>query len=204
MVEDLLEMARLQSGRIELRLRDCSLNELALRAAAEIEPLAANRNQLIEIDLPPKPIAARVDDRRLERALTNLLSNAQHYGRSGGAIHLILRERSGEAIFAVADDGPGIPEEEQQRIFDRFYRLEPGANGWGGTGLGLPIARAMAELHRGRLWVESRPGTGSTFWLAIPTTSPDAATRLTSAPPSEASLSICEVEAQALSEGRIA
>ncbi len=205
MVEDLLEMARLQSGRIELRLHSCRLNDLAMRAVAAIQPLAASREQRVEIDLPPDPIQAQVDEGRLERALNNLLGNAQRYGQRGGVIRLTLRLRSDEAIFAVTDDGPGIPEAEQQRIFDRFYRLESGVNGWGGTGLGLPIARAMAELHGGRLWVESRPGSGSTFWLAIPTTQ-GLETPARSAPPSidEDPINLAEVEGQALSEGRIA
>ena len=172
MVEDLLEMARVQSGRVQLKVECCPLRELAIRAAAAIEPLAASRRQAIELDLPSEPVPALVDSRRLERALTNLLSNAHRYGRQGGAIRLTLRQRSGEAVFSVADDGPGIPKEEQQRVFERFYRLETGGNGSGGTGLGLPIARAAVELHGGRLWVESKPGVGTTFWLVIPTSPP--------------------------------
>ncbi|MCL4531943.1 MAG: sensor histidine kinase, partial [Actinobacteria bacterium] len=81
--------------------------------------------------------------------------------------------RGGEALFAVADDGPGIPPGEQARIFERFYRATHlPTGGKGGSGLGLPIARAMVELHGGRLWVESRPGEGATFWVAVPIARP--------------------------------
>ncbi|MHB0870832.1 MAG: ATP-binding protein [Chloroflexota bacterium] len=191
MVEDLLEMARLQSGRVQLRLDRCDLRELALRSAAAIEPLASSRNQRLELDLPPGSVPAVVDGRRLERALANLLSNAYQYGHPGGKIRLNLRQRAGEALFAVTDDGPGIPEEEQQRIFERFYRLDRGHDGTAmGSGLGLPIARAMVELHGGRAWVESELGAGSTFWIAVPTHHPEDGTRpATPAPEGEARIS---------------
>lgn len=206
MVEDLLEMARLQAGRIDLKLDRCHLRELALRAASAVEPLATSRNQRVELDLPADPLPALVDGGRLERALTNLLSNAQRYGRTGGTIRLSLRRRPGEVVFAVADDGPGIPEEEQRRIFDRFYRVEKEANSGGGSGLGLPIARAMAELHGGRLWVESKPGVGSTFWLAIPIRPPveEAPGERVIPAAEERPLGLSEIETRDVSQGRTA
>lgn len=180
LVEDLLELARLQAGRVQPRLDRCNLRDLALRSAASIEPLASSRHQKLVLDLPPDPLAALADGERLERALANLLSNAHHYGRTGGTIRLSLRRRANEALFAVADDGPGIPEAEQERIFERFYRPKNGnARANGGCGLGLPIARAMVELHGGRTWVESKPGAGSTFWIAIPLRDPAHEDRVT-------------------------
>jgi PAS domain S-box-containing protein len=167
LVEDLLELARLRAGRAELKLDRCSLDELAKRSAATIAPLAAASGQRLEMELPAEPVPVVADGSRLERALTNLLSNAYKHGRPGGTIRLSLKTRSGEALFAVEDDGPGIPETEQSRIFDRFYRIENGSTG-GGSGLGLPIARAMVEMHGGRAWVESMPGAGATFWISIP------------------------------------
>ena len=168
MVEDLLEMARLQAGNIRLRMSRCSLREIARRAAETVEPLARGRQQRLLLEVPDEPVEAVADAGRLERALVNLLSNAHRHGRQGGTIRLSLRRSQAEAVFAVSDDGPGIPESEQERIFDRFYRVERGAAVPPGTGLGLPIARSIAELHNGRLWVESSPGRGSTFWLSIP------------------------------------
>lgn len=168
LVEDLLELARLQAGRIQLAASPCSLRELARHSAAAIEPLAAARGQRIELDLPSDPTVALVDAQRIERALANLLANAHQYGRPGGTIHLGLKRRNGDALFVVADDGPGIPEAEQERVFDRFYRTVSAAKAVDGTGLGLPIARAMVELHNGRLWVESKPGAGAAFWIALP------------------------------------
>jgi protein-histidine pros-kinase len=170
LVADLLEMARLQIGRTELHLSPCDLRLLARRAAAAIEPLAHTRGQRVELELPPEPVRGQCDPPRLERALLNLLSNAQKYGRNGGLIRLRLERRPHQILFGVTDDGPGIPVEEQALIFERFYRPETEATRRNqGAGLGLPIARALVELHGGRLWVESAPGAGATFWIALPT-----------------------------------
>jgi signal transduction histidine kinase len=111
----------------------------------------------------------------LERALLNLLSNARKYGQEGGAIRLGLERRPGEAVLSVADDGPGIPAADRERVFERFYRSAAAAGSPApGSGLGLTIARAMAELHGGRLWVADAAdasGPGATFCLAVPVAS---------------------------------
>jgi signal transduction histidine kinase len=152
LVVDLLELTRLQAGRVELRPVCCDLCELARRSAHAIEPLASARGQQLRLDLPPEPLYARVDPDRLERALLNVLDNAHKYGTVGGTIGLRLELRKEEVLLAVSDDGPGIPEAEQQRIFERFYRSETDAARRNhGSGLGLPIARAMVELHGGRI-----------------------------------------------------
>ncbi len=169
LVSDLLELARLQAGHIQLQMAPCDLRALAVRVARAIEPLAHTRGQRVEVDLPAEPTVVEADADRLERALLNLLTNAHKYGRDGGRISLRLERDRGEARFCVADDGPGIPQAEQERIFERFYRPEvEAAQRAQGAGLGLPIARAMVELHGGRLWVESAPGVGAAFWLALP------------------------------------
>jgi two-component system phosphate regulon sensor histidine kinase PhoR len=174
LVDDLLELTRLQAGQVRLRREPTDLVALARRAAATIAPLAERRGQRVALALPRRPLPLAVDAERLERALLNLLGNAQKYGRENGAISLRLERRGGEVVLAVQDDGPGIAPEEQQRIFDRFYQAE-GAAANQGSGLGLPISRAMVELHGGRLWVESAPGQGSLFSIALPVTPPHAA-----------------------------
>jgi PAS domain S-box-containing protein len=169
LVADLLELTRLQAGRAQLRLDDCDLRALALRALRTIEPLAQARRQQIETWLPAGPLMASVDDERLERALLNVLGNAQMYGQTGGHIGLRLERCPGRIVFAISDDGPGIPLDEQRRIFERFYRPETETSRRNqGSGLGLPIARAMIELHGGQLWVDSQPGAGATFWIELP------------------------------------
>lgn len=167
LVDDLLELTRAQAGQVRLRQESTDLVALARRAAAAIEPLAETRGQRVTLDLPRRPIRLIVDAERLERALLNLLGNAQKYGRDGGVIGLALKRQGGEVWLAIRDDGPGISPEEQRRVFDRFYRAEGAASNQG-SGLGLPIARAMVELHGGRLWVESALGQGSVFSIALP------------------------------------
>ena len=169
LVDDLLELARMRAGRSLFTplLRD--LREVAERAARTIEPLVAERAQQFTLDLPDEPLWALVDAPRLERVVQNLLGNAQKYGHDGGAIALSLRRAGGEAIIAVADDGPGIAPEDQARVFERYYRPAQGDGRRDpGSGLGLPIVQALAELHGGRAWVESVPGRGATISVALP------------------------------------
>jgi PAS domain S-box-containing protein len=169
LVADLLELARFQAGRVGLQRRATDLRVLAEQVATAIEPLAQARAQRVEIELPAAPLGASVDPDRLERALLNLLGNAQKYGRDGGRICLRLEPHDGEALFSVADDGPGIPLADQPFVFERFYRSDGEATQRSpGSGLGLPIARAIVELHGGRIWVESVPGQGATFYVALP------------------------------------
>jgi PAS domain S-box-containing protein len=169
LVTDLLELARLKAGRAQLRQRACDLRDLALRAAQTIESLAQTRGQKVEIHLPPAPVWTEVDVERIERALLNLLTNAYTYGRANGVICLGLERQLDEIIFTVADDGPGIPDAERGHVFERFYRAESEATRRNqGSGLGLPIARAMIELHGGRIWLEDTPGGGATFRIALP------------------------------------
>jgi signal transduction histidine kinase len=169
MVEDLLELTRLQSGRIELHREPTDLREVVLRAVREIEPLAEARGQDVRVELPTSPIESLVDIERLGRVLLNLLGNANKYGRDGGAILVRLEERPREAVFSVIDDGSGIAARDRARIFERFYRSASAtASGTKGSGLGLPIARALVELHGGRIWVESKRGEGAAFHVALP------------------------------------
>jgi signal transduction histidine kinase len=169
MVEDLLELARMRAGRSLFAPLLGDLREVAESAMRTIEPLAAERGQRLAFDLPDEAVWALVDPPRLERVIQNLLGNAQKFGHDSGTVALSLRREGGEAILAVADDGPGIAPEDQERIFERFYRP---AHGDGrrspGSGLGLPIVKALVELHGGRVWLESTPGQGSTFSIALP------------------------------------
>ncbi|MBV9895066.1 MAG: hybrid sensor histidine kinase/response regulator [Chloroflexi bacterium] len=165
LIENLLEMARLQAGRVELWRSPVDLREVVARAVRNIEPLAAERNQTLVVQVPDQPVVAEVDGERLGRVLRNLLANAQKYGREGGRIWLALEDRTDEVCISVTDDGPGIAAEDQQRIFERFYRVSGSTTT--GTGLGLAIARALVELHGGRLSVESAAGAGSTFFITL-------------------------------------
>ncbi|MGN6699143.1 MAG: ATP-binding protein [Thermomicrobiales bacterium] len=169
LVDDLLELARLESGQTALRLARHDLRELAQHAVAAIEPLAQTRCQHVELVLPDEAVPVRVDVALLERAILNLLGNAQKYGRNAGLIRLTVARDGMEATIAVTDDGPGIPIEDQGRIFERFYRpATPAVRQVVGSGLGLPIVRMLAERHGGRATLESTPGQGATFRIVLP------------------------------------
>jgi signal transduction histidine kinase len=169
LVEDLLELTRLQAGRVELDLEAVDLYEVGLRAAREIEPLAQARGQQVQLELPVDGLTGVVDAQRLGRVLLNLLGNAAKYGREQGTIRIRLEQRGDHAVFSVADDGPGIPPAEHEHIFERFHRANTDETRKAtGSGLGLAIARGLVELHGGRIWVESALNQGATFHVALP------------------------------------
>ena len=173
LVDDLLELSRAQSGHVQLRVTNTELRGLVERVTRSIEPLASARSQHVVCEVPARPVDLLVDAPRVERALLNLIGNAQKYGRDGGLLQVRLTDASPEIRIDVCDDGPGIPEADQQRIFDRFYRASDVATRRiQGSGLGLPIARALIELHGGRIEVRSAPGAGATFTIVLPHTRP--------------------------------
>jgi signal transduction histidine kinase len=169
LIDDLLELARLRAGRVELFRSEVDLRDVIARAVRPLEPLIETRGQALKLRLPAEPVLVAVDAQRFGRVVRNLVGNAQKYGRSGGTITVVLERHATEATLAVADDGPGIAVEERERIFERFYRApRQAADGAAGSGLGLPIARGLVELHGGSLTVESEPGQGSTFRVRLP------------------------------------
>lgn len=170
---DLLDTARIQSGRLELLLQTIDLRDLLAEVAVEQMPQLEARSQRIRLttanDLPP----ALVDPHRAAQVVGNLVSNASKYAPPGTSIALHLGEAVEEPGFlrvAVTDQGVGIPPEDQELLFRPFFR-GTGAQitGAPGTGLGLYIARSLVELHGGRITLESKPGLGTTFFATFPT-----------------------------------
>jgi PAS domain S-box-containing protein len=168
LVADLVDLARLQGGRLPLNLAPVDLRDVVRRAVQEIETVAQSRGQYLDVQVPPEPVWTTVDAAQMERVLLNLLGNAAKYGPENGRIGLLLDPCAHEALLSVIDEGPGIPPAEQARIFDRFYRGASSRQQSAGVGLGLTIARTIAERHGGRIWVESAPGAGATFFVALP------------------------------------
>jgi two-component system sensor histidine kinase VicK len=123
----------------------------------------------LHLEAPAKLPAITADPEQLRQVLTNLVDNAVKYSPDGGAVCVRLAAEDGSLRFSVSDRGLGIPEAEQRRIFEKFYRLDPQmTRGIGGTGLGLYISRELVRRVDGRIWVESRAGHGSTFHVEIP------------------------------------
>lgn len=167
MVTELLELSKIESGRLSLDLAPAAAYDL-LGSASRRMQLQAERAGLTlrvepAVDLPK----VKIDVQRLEQVLVNLIHNAVKFTSPGGEITLGAEAVSGEIRFAVRDSGIGIPADDVTRIFERFYRVDRSRTG-SGTGLGLSIAKHIVEAHNGRIWAESVEGHGSTFYFSIP------------------------------------
>lgn len=166
-VENLLELARFDEGRVALEIADVDLRELAQAGADRVGGLAAAKGLTVRATGGPAP--ARGDGERLALVVGNLLSNAIKYAPAGSAIEVSTRLDDADAIVAVTDLGSGIPASMLATIFERFVRADAArASVAGGSGLGLAIAREIVEAHGGRIWVESIEGAGATFTFSIP------------------------------------
>jgi two-component system sensor histidine kinase KdpD len=172
-VGDILDISRFRAGSITLQARRFDGAELVSSAIASIEPLAAQRSIQLAFDPPGDHIAVFGDRRRLEQALVNLISNAVRFSPDGGRVEISLGETRGWVRWSVCDDGPGIAETDQKLLFERFFVGRSDRGGpRDGVGLGLPTALAIAGAHDGRIDVDSRLGSGSTFTLTIPIDGP--------------------------------
>jgi signal transduction histidine kinase len=169
LVQDLLSAARHEPQRLALERQD--LRELC-RHVVQDQRLVTGR--AITLSRPRKLALADVDTNRMTQVLSNLISNAHKYSQDA-PIGVRLAVTGGYARISVTDDGPGIPLEAQEHLFQRFYRvpdIEPLHDGDGGLGLGLAICRELVEQHQGHIGVESLPGRGSTFWVTVPLAEP--------------------------------
>jgi two-component system phosphate regulon sensor histidine kinase PhoR len=167
MVEELLELTRIESGRTPLKLAPTSAERLLRTAVERLSVQAERRGLQLELDCPDDLPLILADFHRLEQVVVNLLHNAIKFTPPGGRVTLSARLSGEEVRFDVADTGIGIQVEDLERIFERFFKSDRARTG-GGVGLGLAIARHMVEAHGGRIWAESREGQGSTFSFTIP------------------------------------
>jgi signal transduction histidine kinase/ligand-binding sensor domain-containing protein/CheY-like chemotaxis protein/AraC-like DNA-binding protein len=168
LIDQLLEVARLEVGSTPLRARRVELSAFVARLGAAFQPLAERRSVALALEVPEEPLTVFADPVHLERILANLLSNAFKFTRSGGTVRLTLDAVPGAARVAVRDDGPGINAADLPHIFDRFYRGdEATGRHQPGTGIGLALARELVALHVGTLDVQSEEGSGSTFTVSL-------------------------------------
>ncbi|MCP3059074.1 CHASE domain-containing protein [Myxococcus sp. K38C18041901] len=169
LVDSLLDVARLSSGRMELQLEDVELGELVRELARRFEMEAQSAGVRLEVDAP-EPMTGRWDRLRLEQVLTNLMSNALKYGH-GAPVDVRVLGDVELARVEVRDRGIGIAPEDAARVFDRFERAVSSRH-YGGLGLGLFITRQLVEAHGGRIFLESHPGEGTTFIVHLPRAGP--------------------------------
>jgi two-component system sensor histidine kinase VicK len=168
MVEELLFLARSDSASLPLDFESIAVEPLLAELAGRAEVLARERGATLEMKLEGGGLA-KIDSQHIEQAVLILVDNAAKYGPPGGKITLTSSTRSGELRIGVEDRGPGIPKEELPRIFERFYRLDKArSRKMGGSGLGLPIAKTIAEAHGGRIEAVSRFGEGTKMMLCLP------------------------------------
>lgn len=170
LVDSLLTLTRADAGKLQLNQETVDLTGLVENVADHLQVLAEDKNQTLSVEPEENGIAANVDRSLLRHAIINLLDNAIKYTQIGGRIRLrIKRLKNSKAAIEIMDQGPGIPPEHQQKIFERFYRIEKGrSRDTGGTGLGLAIARWAVETNGGRIEVESHEGHGSVFRILLP------------------------------------
>lgn len=168
MINDLLDISRIESGKMQLSQKSGSLNKLVLERIKLVQLQADKKHITIHKDLQPIPEVA-FDAHRLGQAIDNLITNAIKFAPIGSQVYLKL-QRDGELVnFSVTDEGPGIPREEQHLLFSEFHRLSiRPTGGETSTGLGLAIAKKIIEAHNGMIEFETQEGMGSTFSLVLP------------------------------------
>jgi len=169
LVEDLLDLARIESGEAAPQKEDFSTADLSDAVFSTVSELAAGKGVELTRELPSPPPMLRADRRQVEQAVLNLLDNAVKYTDAGGKVVFGVRQAGASVVISVSDNGPGIAAEHLPRLFERFYRVDKNrSREQGGTGLGLAIVKHVAQAHGGRVEVDSRPGQGSTFRLVLP------------------------------------
>jgi signal transduction histidine kinase len=169
LVDQLLDLSRLESGEVPLRLEPLPLQSLVDDLISEIGVARPGRGVQVRNDVPVDLPALSADRERVHQVLFNLVDNAVRFTPTGGSVTVTARRRNGAVEVAVSDTGAGIPAEHLPRLFERFYRADPArARGDGGTGIGLAIARSVVEAHGGQIRAESEPGRGSVFTFDLP------------------------------------
>jgi signal transduction histidine kinase len=168
LVDELLDMSRIDAGLLKLDTELADPATVIQQAVAEARLRTPDYG--FEADVPAEGLPlVRMDVSRIRQVLDNLLDNAVKYAADGKRVAVSARQHDGDIVFSVTDHGPGIPEQELERIFERMYRIEPQPGSSAkGLGLGLSICKALVEAHKGRIWAESQPGEGSRFVFTLP------------------------------------
>ncbi|MDH3625456.1 MAG: ATP-binding protein [Myxococcales bacterium] len=168
MIDDLLDLARLEAGGLRLKVMQVDVGDLAQRVAENARPAARAKEVELAYSVEGEPPEMFGDPHRVEIILTNLVGNAMKFTPAGGRIEVRAIYNAAGTSIEVQDTGPGIPRDEQQRIFERFHQTETSERRQaGGVGIGLALARELAQLHGGSLTVDSEVGEGSTFTLFL-------------------------------------
>ncbi len=167
LINDILDLERIEAGKILMSMQDCDAANLMSQAADVMQTMAEKAGVTLKVQ--PRHVRLRADPDRIIQTLTNLLSNAIKFSPAGSTVRLSVSRDHSAVVFKVEDRGRGIPSDKLDKIFGRFEQVDASdSREKGGTGLGLAICRSIADQHGGRIWVESELGKGSTFFLALP------------------------------------
>jgi signal transduction histidine kinase len=171
LINDILDLSKIEAGRMELQISTVALTEV-LESSVALMRERATRNRIhLGLEVDPTSGIVEADERKLKQVLFNLLSNALKFTAPGGHVEVSARADGNDVVVSVRDDGVGIAEADQVRIFEEFQQAGR-SQLQEGTGLGLALSRRFVELHGGRLWVQSEPGQGSTFGFSLPRNQP--------------------------------
>ena len=168
LINDVLDLSKIEAGQLVLELSDYSIQDIAQTVRSTLEPLAADKKLAFKIDMRPELPAGRGDGRRLTQVLINLVGNAIKF-TDAGEVAIKAEANNGSFYVSVRDTGPGISAADQTKLFQEFQQADNAiTKKKGGTGLGLAISKRIIEMHGGKIWVESKPGQGSTFTFTLP------------------------------------
>ncbi len=168
LVEDLLTISGLESGQMMVNLLPVDLHKQVQRVMDELAEKAEKRGVELR-NAVSASLSAHADSGRLQQVLTNLIDNALKYGRENGCVIVEAEAADNEVILSISDDGPGIPLDARERVFERFYRIDKArSREQGGTGLGLSIVKHIVQAHGGRVWVDTSAANGAKFCLTLP------------------------------------
>ncbi len=168
LLEDLIDISKIEAGRMELDIREENLGADILNALEILKTRAYLRHITLSTDLPEQPVYAMIDPLRITQVILNYLSNALKFTPEGGHVCVHLVSEEPQAVVSVSDNGVGLAPEALEVIFERFVRADSGLDAVEGTGIGLSLVKSLVELHNGQVWVESIRGQGSTFSFSVP------------------------------------
>ena len=168
LINDVLDLSKIEAGQLTLAVASYSLEDIVHGVVTSVESLATEKQLALKLDIPRNLPAGRGDERRIAQVLLNLVGNAIKFTERG-EVAIAASATNGSFNIAVRDTGPGISAADQVKIFEEFHQTDNSATKTkGGTGLGLSIAKRIVEMHGGRIWVESSPGSGATFSVSLP------------------------------------
>ena len=168
LINDVLDLSKIEAGQLKLSPSVYSIQDVVQTVFTGVEPLAAEKKLVMKTTVAPDLPLGYGDERRLSQVFLNLVGNAIKFTEVG-EVEVEVKAIDSAFLVAVSDTGPGIAPSDQERIFQEFHQIDnTSARKKGGTGLGLSISKRIVEMHGGRIWVESSPGKGSTFWFTLP------------------------------------